>query len=78
MKEIEMNINININRISETGFSTFQHFALDAQSQRPLLKNKSSLKTPDILNESFLESINSLHLNSGNNWVKSLFLLYQL
>ena len=71
-----MKFNIRVNDISETAFLTLQCHALDAQSQSPLLNDKSSVKTLEILKEQFLASDSILHKKLLKNKVKSNLIAY--
>jgi O-methyltransferase involved in polyketide biosynthesis len=64
-------INININDISETAFLTLQCHALDAQSPRPFLNDVSAIRTMDILKACFLESDRLLYKRLLKDKVKS-------
>ncbi|MFC2129284.1 class I SAM-dependent methyltransferase [Bacteroidota bacterium] len=56
-----MNLNININDVSETAFLTLYSHALDAQSKEPILSDLSSVKTVQFLNSALLGSKKVLH-----------------
>jgi len=71
-----MKLNVNINDISETAFLTLQCHALDAQSKRPLLNDKSSVKTLEILKKYFSESDSSLHKKLAENKVKKNLIIH--
>jgi O-methyltransferase involved in polyketide biosynthesis len=71
-----MKLNINVNAISETAFLTLQCHALDAQSQRPLLSDKRSIETLDILKKHFSESDSILHKKLFENKVKYKLIVY--
>jgi O-methyltransferase involved in polyketide biosynthesis len=71
-----MKLNINVNDISETAFLTLQCHALDAQSQRPLLSDKRSIETLDILKKHFSESDSILHKKLFENKVKNKLIVY--
>ena len=71
-----MKLNINISDISETAFLTIQCHALDAQSQNPLLNDKSSVKTLDILKKHFSESDSILHKKLTQNKVKNNLIVH--
>lgn len=71
-----MKLNINVNDISETAFLTLQCHALDAQSQRPLLSDKRSIETLDILKKYFSESDSILHKKLFENKVKYKLIVY--
>ncbi len=66
-----MKLNINLNEVSETAFLTLQCHAMDAQSPKPYLNDKSAIHTMDILKKYFSESDRSLHKNLLKNNVKS-------
>lgn len=46
-----MELNININDISETAFLTLQCHAIDAGSRSPILNDFSSIKTLNVLKD---------------------------
>jgi len=54
-------LNININDISETAFLTVYCHALDAKSVSPILNDKSSVRTTELLNEKLSSSNRKLH-----------------
>ena len=56
-----MNLNININDISETAFFTLYGHALDALSKEPILNDKSSIKTKQLLDNELSKSDKKLH-----------------
>jgi len=66
-----MELNININDISETAFLTLQCHALDAQSGRPLLNDTSAIQTLGLLKDHFAGSDRVLHKKLFENKVKS-------
>jgi O-methyltransferase involved in polyketide biosynthesis len=66
-----MELNININDISETAFLTLQCHSIDAQSAHPILNDRSSLETLNILKEYFSKSPSSLQKKIFQNRVKS-------
>ncbi len=71
-----MELNININDISETAFLTLQCHAIDAQSAAPILNDQSSVNTLNVLKEYFLESGSALHKNLFLNKVKPNLVTY--
>ena len=66
-----MELNININDISETAFLTLQCHALDAQSGRPLLNDTGAIRTLGLLKNYFAGSGRVLHKKLFENRVKS-------
>jgi O-methyltransferase involved in polyketide biosynthesis len=66
-----MELNININDISETAFLTLQCHALDAQSSRPLLGDSGAIRTIGLLKNYFSTSDRVLHKRLFENKVKS-------
>ncbi len=65
-----MNLNININDISETAFLTLQCHAIDAASSSPILNDISSIETLNILKNYFSKSDRELHKKLFQNKVK--------
>ncbi|MFO7669756.1 MAG: class I SAM-dependent methyltransferase [Bacteroidales bacterium] len=66
-----MELNININDISETAFLTLQCHAIDAESASPILNDNSSVKTLDVLKDHFFKSHSALHKKLFQNKVKN-------
>ena len=66
-----MELQIQVNDISETAFLTLQCHALDAQSSRPLLNDTGAIGTLDTLKAYFASSDRRLHRNLFENKVKS-------
>lgn len=56
-----MDLNININDVSETAFLTLQAHAFDAQSKDPILSDFSSVKSMEILNTALSDSEKLFH-----------------
>lgn len=56
-----MNLNVDINPISRTAFLTLQCHALDAKSRDPILNDRSSLKTLDLLKSAVRDSDSALY-----------------
>ena len=65
-----MELNININDISETAFLTLQCHAIDAGSRSPILNDISSIKTLNVLKDYFSKSDSALHKKLFENKVK--------
>ena len=66
-----MQLNVNINDVSQTAFLTLQCHALDAQSKRPYLNDASSVHTLELLKEFFSKSDSILYRRLFENRVKS-------
>ena len=64
-----MELNININDVSETAFLTLQCHAIDALSSAPILNDKSAVETLNVLKAYFLTSGSELHKNIFQNKV---------
>ncbi|MDX2444882.1 MAG: class I SAM-dependent methyltransferase, partial [Bacteroidales bacterium] len=56
-----MELNININDVSETAFLTLYCHAIDAQSKDPILNDRSSIKIMQMLNHDLSNSDKNLH-----------------
>ena len=65
-----MELNININDISETAFLTLQCHAIDAESVSPILNDSSSVEILNILKGYFSKSSSALHKKLFQNKVK--------
>ncbi len=65
-----MELNININDISETAFLTLQCHAIDAASEAPILNDKSAVETLNAFKGHFLKSGSALHKKLFQNKVK--------
>lgn len=65
-----MELNIQINDISETAFLTLQCHALDTESVSPILNDISSVETLNILKDYFSKSNSALHKKLFQNRVK--------
>jgi O-methyltransferase involved in polyketide biosynthesis len=65
-----MELNINVNDISETAFLTLQCHALDAESTNPILNDRSSIETLNVLKDYFSKSKSALHKKLFDNKVK--------
>ncbi|MCB0642935.1 MAG: class I SAM-dependent methyltransferase [Phaeodactylibacter sp.] len=65
-----MELNININDVSETAFLTLQCHALDAQSRQPILNDRSALQTLNQLKHYFSKSGSALHQRLLENRVQ--------
>lgn len=65
-----MELNINVNDISETAFLTLQCHASDAESTNPILNDKSSIETLNLLKDYFSKSKSALHKKLFENKVK--------
>ncbi len=65
-----MELNINVNNISETAFLTLQCHALDAESTNPILNDRSSIETLNVLKDYFSKSKSALHKKLFDNKVK--------
>lgn len=62
-----MNLNLNINDVSETALLTLYSHAFDAQDKNPILNDVSSVQTIHLLNKELSKSEKKLHkrLSSG-------------
>lgn len=65
-----MELNIDINDISETAFLTLQCHAIDAESESPFLNDSSSVETLNILKDYFSKSGSALQKMLFQNKVK--------
>ena len=54
-------MNLNINDVSETALLTLYSHAFDAQTKEPILNDKSSVKSVQLLNEELTKSDKKLH-----------------
>lgn len=71
-----MQLNININDISETAFLTLQCHAMDAESVSPILNDRSSVETVRILKDYFLKSNSALHKRLFQNNVSKNLVIH--
>lgn len=71
-----MGLNININNISETAFLTLQCHVIDAQSKKPILNDKSSVRTFEILRSYFSKSDRILFKRLFESNVRSNLIKY--
>ncbi|MDN5214041.1 class I SAM-dependent methyltransferase [Fulvivirgaceae bacterium BMA12] len=71
-----MALNIDINDISETAFLTLQCHAIDAQSATPILNDRSSVNTLNVLKDYFSESKSALHKKLFQNKVRPSLVTY--
>jgi len=66
-----MELSININDISETAFLTLQCHAMDAQSEKPLLNDRTAIHTFGLLKGHFSQSGSALQKSLFSERVKS-------
>jgi len=66
-----MELNININDVSETAFLTLQCHALDAQARRPYLNDTSAIRTVELLKNHSSDSDPILHSRLFGKKIKS-------
>ena len=66
-----MELNLNVNDVSETAFLTLRCHALDALSPKPLLKDTSAVRTLELLRNSLSASGHLLHKNFFENKIRS-------
>lgn len=66
-----MQLNVNINDVSQTAFLTLQCHALDAQSKRPYLNDTSAVHTFELLKNQFSKSDSILYRRLFENKLKS-------
>jgi O-methyltransferase involved in polyketide biosynthesis len=66
-----MELNININDVSETAFLTLQCHALDARANRPYLNDTSAIRTIELLKNHSSNSDRALHPRLFEKKVKS-------
>ncbi len=68
MHKPEIKINYELNDVSETAFLTLYCHAFDAKSDLPILNDKSSIRTMDLLNKELSKSTKKLYklLLNGN------------
>lgn len=66
-----MKLNVDINQISRTAFLTLQCHAMDARSRNPILNDRSSLKTLDLLKSVIRDSDSALYQRITTDKIKN-------